>query len=326
MNTLNKKILGIIFCLLLVLLVFHVSATLNYRIYAKEKNNDGTLSGYVNDTSMNPIEGALVRVHFHGTYEEDYTDSSGYYHVTNIPICYCMKNCTASKEGYQTEWVLMGIVEDSKHDYILEPQDVIPVLNGSQCGGWWNSPVTISFIFNPEIVKEIWIGNILYTEPFVFDENGTYDFEYYWINYLGNETYEHFLINIDQIEPDTNIDWEAFRKIPFGNWYVKITINAEDTISGMSPFLEFYINDALQDELEVSWPEFEMELGVKDIIKNSKLGFYCYDNANNLAIEELNGSDITSCSMNQYINIYKIIYPIINKISEKFLLLNWFNK
>jgi len=66
---------------------------------------DGSLSGYVNDTSMNPIAGAWVRVHFHGTYKENYTDSSGYYHVTNIPICYCMKNCTASKEGYKTEWV-----------------------------------------------------------------------------------------------------------------------------------------------------------------------------------------------------------------------------
>jgi hypothetical protein len=80
---------------------------------------DGTLSGYVNDTSMNPIEGALVRVHFHGTYEENYTDETGYYHVTNIPICYCLKNCTASKEGYYPDWVLMGIVEDRWYDFVL---------------------------------------------------------------------------------------------------------------------------------------------------------------------------------------------------------------
>ena len=81
--------------------------------------NDGTLSGYVNDTSTNPIEGALVRVYFHGTYEENYTDSSGYYHVTNIPICYCMKNCTASQLGYRTEWVLLSIDENTTHDFIL---------------------------------------------------------------------------------------------------------------------------------------------------------------------------------------------------------------
>ena len=82
---------------------------------------EGTLSGYVNDTNMDPIEGALVRVYFHGTYEENYSDETGHYHVTNIPICYCMKNCTASKEGYYTDWVLMGIVEDSWYDFVLEP-------------------------------------------------------------------------------------------------------------------------------------------------------------------------------------------------------------
>ena len=82
---------------------------------------NGSLSGYVNDTSMNPIEGALVQVYFHGTYEENYSDTSGYYHVTNIPICYCLKNCTASKQGYKTEWVLLGITENTTYDFVLEP-------------------------------------------------------------------------------------------------------------------------------------------------------------------------------------------------------------
>ncbi len=80
---------------------------------------DGSLLGYVNDTSGNPIEGALVRVHFHGTYEEDYSNSMGFYHVTNIPICNCSKNSTCSKEGYKTEWVLLSITENTTHDFIL---------------------------------------------------------------------------------------------------------------------------------------------------------------------------------------------------------------
>ncbi len=82
---------------------------------------DGSLSGYVNDTSMNPIEGARVRVYFHGIYEEDYSDFSGYYHVSNIPICNCTKNCTASKAGYNTEWVLLGISENTTYDFVLTP-------------------------------------------------------------------------------------------------------------------------------------------------------------------------------------------------------------
>ena len=85
---------------------------------------DGSLSGYVNDTSMNPIEGARVRVYFHETYEENHTDSFGYYHVTNIPICYCMKNATCSKDGYKTEWVLLGITENTTYDFVLTPLDI----------------------------------------------------------------------------------------------------------------------------------------------------------------------------------------------------------
>jgi len=83
--------------------------------------NNGSLSGYVNDTLMNPIEKALVRVYFHGTHEENHSYASGYYHVTNIPICYCLKNCTASKQGYKTEWVLLGITENTTYDFVLEP-------------------------------------------------------------------------------------------------------------------------------------------------------------------------------------------------------------
>jgi hypothetical protein len=87
----------------------------------KTTGNDGSLLGYVNDTSGNPIEGALIRVHFHETYEEDYSDEDGYYHVFNIPICYCMKNATCSKEGYITEWELLSIAENTTQDFILIP-------------------------------------------------------------------------------------------------------------------------------------------------------------------------------------------------------------
>ena len=80
---------------------------------------DGSVLGYVTDTSGNPIKGALVRVIFHEHFEEDYSDSNGYYHVYNIPICYCLKNVTCSKEGYKTEQVFLGIAENTTHDFIL---------------------------------------------------------------------------------------------------------------------------------------------------------------------------------------------------------------
>jgi hypothetical protein len=138
----RRKIIGILVCMLLIGTVIPVTGTININI-AKESNpqvlrvdnegdgdyitiqeaidaaDDGTLSGYVNNTSGNPIEGALVRVHFHQTYEEDYSDSAGYYHVTNIPICKCLKFVSCSKENYKTKWVLLGIAENTTRGFIL---------------------------------------------------------------------------------------------------------------------------------------------------------------------------------------------------------------
>ncbi len=130
-NKIWKKgfVLGIIF--LLICISFGASAGKTDIKKSQTSPFNGSLLGYVNDTSGNPIEGALVRVYFHGTYEEDYSDSNGYYHVTNIPICWCYKNCTASKDGYETNWVLLGIYENTTYDFVLTP---LNQYNGSLSG------------------------------------------------------------------------------------------------------------------------------------------------------------------------------------------------
>jgi len=88
--------------------------------YASPVSEDpGTLSGYVTDTAMHPIEGARVRVYFHNTSREDYSNITGYYHVTDIPICNCTKNATCSKQGFSTAWVYLSIWENTTHDFIL---------------------------------------------------------------------------------------------------------------------------------------------------------------------------------------------------------------
>jgi len=101
-----------------VLLAIDENTTYDF-ILTHSNEYNGSLSGYVNYSSMNPVEGVRVRVYFHGTFEEDYTGSSGYYHVTNIPICYCLKNCTAYKKGYKTAWVLLAIDENTTYDFVL---------------------------------------------------------------------------------------------------------------------------------------------------------------------------------------------------------------
>ncbi|KYK25235.1 hypothetical protein AYK25_09650 [Thermoplasmatales archaeon SM1-50] len=96
----------------------------------------GTLSGYVTDAAMHPIEGAKVKVYFHNTSRENYSDAAGYYHVTDIPICYCMKNATCSKEGYFPEWVLLAIYENTTHDFVLTPKGNWLYVGGSGPGNY----------------------------------------------------------------------------------------------------------------------------------------------------------------------------------------------
>jgi len=262
--------------------------------------NNGNLFGYVTDPMMNPIEGALVRVYFHGTYEENYSDENGFYHVTNIPLCWCMKNCTCSKDGYASEWVLMAITENTTYDFTLFPLFPYPVLNGSYCNGWWNSPVTVTFIYDPEEVAEIWYyyrGWNLYTEPYVIDENGEFELECYWVDYNGqHSSHDYFIIPFDQQTPSTNLTWETYKEL--GIWYVKFTLVAEDDISGMSPYLEFYLDDVLQGEFEVVWPVFKFEMQWNKNYENANFGFICSDNACNSAMEEVNGSEIESFNKN----------------------------
>ena len=98
--------------------------------------DNGTLSGYVTDTSMNPIEGAKITVYFHNTSRENYSDSTGYYHVTDIPICWCIKNATCVKEGYYPEWVMLVINETTTHDFVLSPKGNWLYVGGSGPGNY----------------------------------------------------------------------------------------------------------------------------------------------------------------------------------------------
>jgi len=142
----KRELIGILICMLLITTVLPVSGTLMVEKSSIQTINDGSLSGYVNDSSMNAIEGARVRVYFHGTYEENYTDANGYYHVANIPICYCLKNCTVLKEWYHPNWVMMGITENTTYDFILIPLNssgIDPPYGPTE--GYVNVPYTFYF-------------------------------------------------------------------------------------------------------------------------------------------------------------------------------------
>ena len=156
----------------------------------------GNLSGYVTDTQMTPLEGALIRVSFHETYEENYSNANGYYHVTNIPLCYCLKNATCSKEGYQTETVWLSISENTTYDFILAPLGPYPypVFNGTMGNnGWYRSYVNVTFV-NLDSVDTLFYqldgGFVIeYSVPFEICQNGGHVLTWYWVD-EGNQSEE----------------------------------------------------------------------------------------------------------------------------------------
>lgn len=288
-------------------------------IYEVSQNN-GTLSGFVTDPFMNPIDGALIRVYFHGTYEQTHSDESGYYLVTNIPICYCMKICNCSKVGYINDSVELGITENTTYDFVLNPLSPYPLFNGSQCNGWWNSPVTVSFVFNPEEVAEIWYfyhGWHQYSEPFVIDDEGEIEVLCYWIDFEGGQSpHVSFSLDIDYTQPTVDVQWETYKEN--GKWILKFIITAEDSISGMDHRLEIYLNDVLQETLHVSWPTVEFELQWSKILKKCTFGFLTSDNACNVVYEKVNGSDIKSVTNSQKLHIKNLYYLLFQQIFERF--------
>ena len=301
--------------------------------------NDGTLSGYVKDASMNPIEGARVRVYFHGTYEENYTDSSGYYHVTNIPICYCLKNCTASKEGYKTEWILLGIDENTIYDFVLTPFSCYPVFFGILGeNDWYVSCVQIFFIWSSDVI-EIWFqiddGDwINWSEPFEpICEDGVHTICWKYEDIEGDISDVYCKdFKIDQTPPDIEeVEWETFQEPPiFGLWYCTFTCNATDNISGMDR-VEMFINDGLHEVITGAGPIYEFVIELAAHFFEWVFTFVHYDTAGNFTNDSINESEINDSEITSFpyiknnhftFNGWLERFPILQKILEVLMLNN----
>ena len=288
------------------------------------KENDGTLSGYVNDTSGNPIDGALVRVHFHGTYEEDYSDENGYYHVTNIPICYCMKNCTCSKEGYTTEWVLLGIVEDTTYDFVLtsnsNPLEVEVTWETYKVDGQWYVTFTcdssedmndidrVEFYINDGLMAVIEGAGPDYTVTIEWTEameSSIFKFIFYG---LEGDTAEVIIDGSDVAPLDVEVTWETYKVD--GQWYVEFICDSSDPIDR----IEVFINDELMGTMTGSGPyvfTIEWSKAMKSCI--FKFVFYCFGGETATVI--IKGSDIKSVSYSHQL-INQIFLQIFQRLTN----------
>jgi len=97
--------------------------TVDFELMIEEMHPDGdSLSGIVSDADTGePIPGARVTVTHDGQTWSDVTDEGGEYVITDLPMCYCMKDVIVSAEGYETQSGQVAIGTDTVMDVALEP-------------------------------------------------------------------------------------------------------------------------------------------------------------------------------------------------------------
>jgi len=264
---------------------------------------NGTLSGYVTDTVQKPIADALIRVNYHGTYQEAYSNETGYYLVTNIPICYCLKNCTCTKTGYKNNSIFLAIDETTTHNFQLYPNEPYPVfepLTPNGLNGWYITKVNVSFAYDPINVSEIWYdytGWQLYTEKFLVDEQCGITINWYWIDQYGTQSpLSEFNLKIDYTPPYVKLGYESVNSHPLSGKDMILTADVWDNCGGGVDYVEFYLNDVLQFTDDAAPYEWIMTIPPS----SCTLKVVAYDTAGNMGYDILNGTDIeTKSQINQ---------------------------
>jgi hypothetical protein len=106
----------------------------NFSLKPTGKNKDpthGVITGVVTDAETNePIPETLMTLKYHDVVRTDFTDSKGRYKFNRVPICFCMKNVSAEKKGYEEQYKLVAVYKITYVNFSLEPIDD----NGSMYG------------------------------------------------------------------------------------------------------------------------------------------------------------------------------------------------
>jgi len=90
-----------------------------------ENEDTASISGFINDIEMTPIDGAKVSLSCGEESFECYSDETGYYHKEDLPLIFCIWNITVFKQDYKTTYVDMPITENSKCDFTLIPLNLV---------------------------------------------------------------------------------------------------------------------------------------------------------------------------------------------------------
>jgi len=133
--------------------------------------------------------------------------------VVAVILLFIGMSVVPSIESAKPEEYIKG--ENSLFNHLMflnQDPPCYPIFNGTQGdNGIFITPVNVTFIFDPEIVAEIYykIGDgiwILYTEPFVIYEQGDIGLYWYCIDFDGNVSKELFCsVRIDYSKPELSL-------------------------------------------------------------------------------------------------------------------------
>ncbi|ODS41249.1 MAG: hypothetical protein A7315_06770 [Candidatus Altiarchaeales archaeon WOR_SM1_79] len=107
---------------------------------------DCIITGIVTDSETgNPIPDALMTLKYHDVIRIELTDSKGQYTFTNVPNCFCLKNVSASKNGYESQYKLVAVSQVTYVNFSLDPSEDDPGNEGSDIASSKNDKGEIPF-------------------------------------------------------------------------------------------------------------------------------------------------------------------------------------
>ena len=90
-----------------------------------EQEYTASISGFITDLEMNPIDGTKISLSCGEESFECYSDETGYYHKEGLPLLFCIWNITVFKQNYEIAYVDMPIIENSKCNFTLIPSNLV---------------------------------------------------------------------------------------------------------------------------------------------------------------------------------------------------------
>ena len=132
--------------------------------------DNGSLSGFITDSNMDPISEAKVTITCGDIIFECYSNNRGYYHQDNIPVIFCIWNITVFKLGFNIVFVEASIGENSTCDFVLTPLPSLFVNNDNTEGPWDGSRKYPYKRIQDAIDKAI-AGGVIYVYGGIYNEN-----------------------------------------------------------------------------------------------------------------------------------------------------------